>query len=149
MAKKDDENIVTVDMTDAATFELIPKGTPCLATISEWKTGKSASEGNKIHCVATVLDPVKYKNRKVFTDTSIDNEYGKGTMMQIIMGALEMAEKDIRKKNFSIPTSDDMVGTQIAFVAGVRVAKEGSGFSDQNVLTKIRPSADYIPAEPA
>jgi hypothetical protein len=149
MAKEKNEDIVTVDMTDAVTFEVIAKGTPCLGTISEWKVGKSASEGNKIHCVTTVLEPAKYKNRKVFTDTSIDNEYGKGTMMQIIMGALGLAEKDIRKKNFAIPSSEDMQGQQIAFTAGVRVAKEGSGFSDQNVLTKIRPGETYTPAEPA
>jgi hypothetical protein len=149
MAKEKNEDIVTVDMTDAVTFEVIAKGTPCLGTISEWKTGKSASEGNKIHCVTTVLEPEKYKNRKIFTDTSIDNEYGKGTMMQIIMGALKMSEKDIRTKKFVIPSSDDMVGQQIAFVTGVRIAKEGSGFSDQNTLTRIRPGESYVPAEPA
>jgi hypothetical protein len=149
MAKdKNEEAVVTVDMSDAATFECMPKGTPCLGTIVEWKVGKSKNEGNKIHCVTTVLEPEKYKNRKVFTDTGIDNEYGKGTMMQIIMGALEMPEKEIRTKKFQIPSSDQMEGTQISFVAGIRADKTGQ-YADQNVLTRIRPSADYKPAEPA
>jgi hypothetical protein len=149
VAKNQNEDIVTVDMTDAVTFEPIPKGVPCLGTISEWKAGKSKNEGNKIHCVTTVLEPEKYKNRKIFTDTGIDNEYGKGTMMQIICGALNMSEKDIRsQKKFQIPSSDDMVGQQIAFVSGIRVDKTGQ-YADQNVLTRIRPGDSYEPAEEA
>jgi len=148
VAKNTSEDIVTVDMTDAITFEPIPKGTKCLGVIQKWTLGKSAKESRMVSCEVAVVEPDKYKNRKIFDNISLDNEYTKARAMQIIMAALKMEEKDIRQKKFVMPSSDDMVGQRLAFVAGIQVDKDGQ-YPDKNVMGKLQSEDSYSPAESA
>ena len=133
---------VTVDMSDAKTFEMIPAGINLRLVVSKWEIGKT-EKGNVVHAGLTALEPAIYKGRNFRDDISLENEYTKGRCMVLLMAALEKTEKEIRVKGYQIPDENTMVGKQLAATTGIQQPKEDSQYGPKQVLNRYRVADKY------
>ena len=136
------EKPFALDMSKAAVMEPIPDNTKTLCAISDWDA-RTSSGGNPIlHVEATIVKPDKagIKNRKLFDDINLQNEYTLGRLLTLLKG-LGFSEEEARKMK-DLPAKEDMVGTQFTCVVGIRVDETGK-YGDRNTMKRILPAAAF------
>jgi len=134
---------ISLDMTKAQTMDNMPDNTRVLVAISDWKTRQSSGGNETLHVEATVVKPETSgtKNRKLFDDINLSNEFTLGRLLTILKG-LGYKEDDIRKKDFTLPEKDDVVGMQMTVIVGIRKDETGV-YGDRNTMKRILPASAF------
>lgn len=132
---------ISLDMTKAITMEPMPDNTEVLCAVSAWEVRRSAAENRTLHVEMTIIKPEEagYKGRKLFDDINLQNEYTLGRLLNHLKG-LGFSEEDIRKPDFVLPKTEDMLGLQTAVVVGVR---KSDRYGDRNTIKRSRPADTY------
>ena len=143
MAKENDpvegvEEDISIDMSQAKTFEPLPERKPFLAAVSKWIYGRTAN-GKKLDYEFTVLEPSELTNRKVPESLSLENEYTLGRFQQMLI-ALGYSEDEVKSKTFKLPKEEDMLGKQATVFCRTRKSET---FGDRSNINRFRPATAY------
>jgi len=142
MPKASDE--MSIDMTQAKTFEPLPERKPLLASVSKWLYGRTEN-GRKLDYEFTVAEPSVLANRKVNESLSLENEYTLGRFQNMLV-ALGFPEDKVKVKNFKLPAEDDMMGLQATIFCRTR---HSDVYGDRSQITRFRPASAYKEAATA
>lgn len=129
---------MSVDMTQAKTFEPLPEKKALLASVSKWKYGRTEN-GRKLDYEFAVAEPTELANRKVNESLSLENEYTLGRFQNILL-ALGIPEKEVKVKNFKLPPEDDMLGLQATIFCRTR---HSDVYGDRSQINRFRPATAY------
>ena len=129
---------MSVDMTQAKTFEPLPERKALLASVSKWQYGKTEN-GRKLDYAFTVVEPTELANRQVPESLSLENEYTLGRFQNILI-ALGIPEKEVKVKNFKLPAEDDMLGLQATIFCRTR---HSDVYGDRSQINRFRPATAY------
>jgi len=130
---------VHVDFSKAKVLEPMPAGGPYLSALSAFEYGKSAEGNDKVHVELTVVGPEEFKNRKLFDDISLVNEFTLGRLMNLLV-ALGEKKEDITKPGYKIPEPDELMGRQAAVWVSIR---ESEVYGDRNQIKRLKPASAY------
>jgi len=136
MPKAPDE--MSIDMTQAKTFEPLPEKKALLASVSKWLYGRTEN-GRKLDYEFTVVEPSELANRKVNESLSLENEYTLGRFQTMLI-ALGIPEKEVKVKNFKLPSEDDMLGLQATIFCRTR---HSDVYGDRSNINRFRPATAY------
>lgn len=129
---------ISIDMTQAKTFEPLPERKALLATCSKWKYGRTPN-GRKVDYEFTVVEPTELANRKVQESVSLENEYTLGRLQTILL-AVGFDEAEVKVKNFKPPKEEDMLGLQATIFCRTR---HSDVYGDRSQVSRFRPAAAY------
>ena len=134
----EEEEEISLDMTQAKTFEPLPERKALLAAVSKWKYGRTAN-GRKVDYEFTVVEPSELANRKIPESLSLENEYTLGRFQQILM-ALGWTEESVKAADFKAPKEADMLGLQATIFCRTR---RSDTYGDRSNIARFRPAAAY------
>lgn len=123
----------------------MPAPGPYLAALSAFEYGKSAEGNDKVHVELTVVDPDAYKNRKLFDDINLENEFTMGRLMNLLV-ALGESKEAMVKPGYKIPDPDKLMGKQVTVSVSIR---ESETYGDRNQIRRLRPASAYKKEESA
>ena len=138
----DKEKDVVLDMTKAATMDVLPVDRPYLAAISAWRTGMSGAGNRKIHVELTVTKPEEkgVKGRKLMDDLSFDNEFTLGRFQNLLI-ALGHPEAEVKDNpKFKVPKEDDVLGMECTVWLRVEESEE---FGNRNRIKRVGKASVY------
>jgi hypothetical protein len=135
------EEEITIDMTDAKTFEPLPEKRPLLSAVSAWKLGKGP-KGAKIHVELTVKKPDELANRKVMEDISLTNEWTKGRYQTLLL-ALGFNEAKVKSPKHTVPKEEDILGMELTLFVNTQHSET---YGDRSRIGRMRPAASYTEA---
>jgi len=133
-----DEEEISIDMTQAKTFEPLPERKPYLAAVSKWQYGRTAN-GRKLDYEFTVVEPSEFANRKVPESLSLENEYTLGRFQTMLL-ALGLPEEQVKSKTFKAPKEEDMLGMQATIFCRTRKSET---YGDRSNINRFRPASAY------
>lgn len=136
--RETEEEEISIDMTQAKTFEPLPERKALLAAISKWKYGRTLN-GRKVDYEFTIIEPSELANRKVQESVSLENEYTLGRLQNILI-AVGFSEDEVKVKNFKCPKEEDMLGLQTTIFCRTR---HSDVFGDRSQVSRFRPAAAY------
>jgi len=121
-------------------MEPMPDNTKVLCAISGWEGGQSAAGNPSVHVEATVVKPetAGIKNRKLFDDINLENEYTLGRLLTLLKG-VGWSEEEVRAMK-ALPEFDDVNGLQFCCVVGIRASEQ---YGDRNTMKRILPASAY------
>jgi hypothetical protein len=143
-----EEEDITIDMTQAKTFEPLPTDRPFLVAMSAWKTGKSAKGTAKLHYELTVSEPKEFANRKVIVDQSLEEAFNLGRLQTMLIDGFGYPETSVKSKTFRLPKSDDMLGQMTTIWCRTQTDPSGA-YADKSVVRRFALASVYkAPAAP-
>ena len=134
-----DEEEISIDMTQAKTFEPLPEKQPYLAMVHKWKPGKTAN-GRKLDYGFTVSEPEQFKNRKIEESLSLENEYTLGRLQTILVKGLGFPEDEVKTKTFKLPKEEDVIGLQATIWCRTR---KDDTYGDRSTINRFAPAESY------
>lgn len=135
----DEEMDISIDMSQAKTFEPLPPDRPYLVALSAWKPGRSSNGNKKLHYEFTVVEPSEFANRKLIEDLSLENEYTLGRLQQILL-ALGFPEETVKANNFKLPKEDEVMGMQCMVRTRIQPSEQ---YGDRSRIRQLRPATAY------
>ena len=120
-----------LDMTKAASMQPIEAGGPYLIRLAVMSLGKSKAGADKVHAEWEIQEPERFLGRKLFEDTSLENEFTLGRF-KAMMAALGETEENLDSKDFEFDP-DNYIGRRCGCQVTVQKSEQ---YGDQARISR-------------